>query len=306
MNEHHNLMGEHMNITPTTTSRWAAVLLPLLLIPALLWWWWPSPRDVVYSLYRERGRTRTIAGLSGYQVKSGKNVDVYYTEADQNVVDWVVQTTDAVYGSVTGQVGFAPSKKVPVVNYPTRDELRHAFGWGNGESAMGVYWSGTIRLLSPNVWIKERGEKEKRKVFDRINPIAHELTHYVLDYMTNGNYPRWFTEGLAQRVEYKTTGYLWIESESTLHQTLYTLDDLEKRYDQLQNQPLAYRQSFLLVDHMARTYGEEGLSDLIQRLGQGIPFATAVEQVCGEPLNAVYGDWLVWVRNNLTHLDPAS
>jgi hypothetical protein len=299
-------MGEQMNNTHTNAGRWAMVVLPLLLMAALLLWWWPRPREAVYSLYRERGRTRSLAGLNGYQMRNGEHVVVYYTNSDQNIVDWVVQTADAAFGPVTEQVGFTPAKKVPVIIYPTRDELRSAFGWGNGESAMGVYWSGTIRLLSPNVWIGEREETAKRQVFDRINPIAHELTHYVLDYMTNGNYPRWFTEGLAQLIEYEISGYLWIEEDSTLRQQLYTLEDLDHRFDQLDNQPLAYRQSFLLVDFLGRTYGAEAMKAMVGQLSAGTSFHTAVERVFGKSIDVLYSNWLQWVQTNLNQLDPAS
>lgn len=295
-----------MKTTPAQIGRWLLVVLPFLLLPAVLWQYWPHPREVVYSLYRERGRNRALAGLQDYEVKTSDNVVVYFMDQDRNVADWILHTTEAAYGPVTKQLGHRPSEKVPVIVYSSRDELRTAFGWGNGESAMGVYWSGTIRLLSPNVWISEKTDKDKRKVFDRLNPIAHELTHYVLDYYTNGNYPRWFTEGLAQRVEFKATGYLWIESESSLRQDLYTLDELENRFDQLHNQPLAYRQSFLLVDYIAKTYGEERLGELVGYLGTGTPFHTAVEETTGASLQMIYWDWQDWVEDNLHKLESAS
>jgi hypothetical protein len=260
---------------------------------------------VVYSLYRERGRSHILADLPGYEVKSSDHVDVYYQDADKNVVDWVLQTAEKVYKPVSNAVGYQPTERVPVIIYPTRDDLRAAFGWSNGESAMGVYWSGTVRLLSPNVWIGERKETDKKKVFDKLNPLAHEMTHYMLDYLTNGNYPRWFTEGLAQRVEYRITGYLWIESDSSLDQELYTLDDLENRFDSLQNQPLAYRESFLLVDYIAKQYGEEALTDLVNQLGAGTKFGTAVQQAVGESMPALYSDWTEWVQHHLKELDAA-
>jgi hypothetical protein len=294
-------------MTLHTFGKWSVVTLVILaVVGAAVRWVWPQPREAFYSLYRDRGRSRTIAGLMDYQVKSGKYTDVYYTDADADVVDWIVETADKVYGPVTQAVGFRPGGRVPIIVYPSRDELRHAFGWGNGESAMGVYWSGTVRLLSPNVWIHEQNDKDKRQVFQRLNPLAHELTHYVLDYMTNGNYPRWFTEGLAQRVEYKVTGYLWIEPESTLRQDLYTLQDLKDHYDQLQNQPLAYRESFLLVDYVARHYGEETLTDLIQLLGKGVGFDQAVRTATGESPDTLFGHWQDWVKTNLDVLEPAS
>ena len=287
-------------------GRWLLVLIPLLLLPTVLWWSWPQPRAAVYSLYRERGRTQVLGDLPGYEKKSSAHVDVYFTENDRNVADWVLQTTENVYGPVTTQVGYTPSERIPMIIYPNRDELRHAFGWGNGESAMGVYWSGTVRLLSPNVWINEKRERDRRKVFDKLNPIAHELTHYMLDYLTNGNYPRWFTEGLAQRVEYRLTGYLWLEADSSLDQALYSLSDLEERFDDLKNQPLAYRQSFLLVDYLAQAHGEQALTNLVQALSSGTKFGPAVKAATGRTQEELYADWRDWVDEHIEDLEAAS
>ena len=127
----------------------------------------------------------------------------------------------------------------------------------------------------------------------------------MLDYRTNGNYPRWFTEGLAQRVEYKLTGYLWIESGSSLDQDLYSLEEMTEQFDTLTNQPLVYRQSFLLVDYLARTYGEEALADLVALLGNGVKFDTAISKITGATTRALYHTWLEWVDEHLEDLEAA-
>lgn len=284
-------------------GRWLIVSIPFILLPAILWFVLPQPRAAVYSLYRDRGRSSVLTTLKGYEKVSGDHVDVYFTEKDKTVAGWVLEATENAYQPVTQQIGYTPAGRVPVIIYPGRDELRQAFGWGNGESAMGVYWAGTVRLLSPNVWISEKRPRDRKAVFDKLNPIAHELTHYMLDYRTNGNYPRWFTEGLAQRVEHELTGYLWLESGSSLDQDLYTLTDLEDQFDTLKNQPLAYRQSFLLVDYMAQTYGEEALASLIEFLGSGVRFDTAVQRVTGETMPVLYRNWLDWVDMHLEDLE---
>ncbi|MDF2626862.1 MAG: hypothetical protein K0R39_693 [Symbiobacteriaceae bacterium] len=286
-------------------SRWLIVSIPLILLPVILWFVLPQPRAAVYGLYRDRGRSSVLTSLKGYEKLSGKYVDVYFMEKDKTVAGWVLETTESVYQPVTQQVGYTPTDRVPVIIYPDRDELRQAFGWGNGESAMGVYWSGTVRLLSPNVWISEKRDRDKRSVFDKLNPIAHELTHYMLDYRTNGNYPRWFTEGLAQRVEYALTGYLWIESDSSLDQDLYSLDDLSGQFDNLTNQPLAYRQSFLLVDYIAQTYGEDAMTGLVNHLSDGVKFEAAVSRMTGRSMPDIYENWLDWVDKHRTDLEAA-
>lgn len=288
----------------TGMVRVLVVVLPVVLCALLVWRWWPYPREAVYSLYRDRGKERTIAGLQGYHKQSSEHFDIFYTDGDKNVVDMILETAEALYEQVVTELSYEPEERVPLIVYPNRDALRSAFGWGNGESAMGVYWTGTIRLLSPNVWIDEESPKVQRKVFRKLNPIAHELTHYLLDFRTNGNYPRWFTEGLAQRVEYEVSGYLWIESESTLRQSLYTLEDLEQRFDRLSNQPLAYRQSYLLVNYMARQYGEKNLAVLINRLAEGVPFRKAILQAFGVSMEDIHEQWTQWVEENLDQLEP--
>jgi hypothetical protein len=295
-----------MHTTTRTLNRWLLALIPLVLLAALVCWIWPRPREAFYSLYRERGKEKALETLDGYHYRNSDHFELYYTNRDSNVVDMVLQTAESVYEPVVKQMGFEPAGRVPLILYSSRDDLRHAFGWGNGESAVGVYWSGTIRLLSPNVWINEDSLSQKQKAYRQLNPIAHEFTHYVLDYMTNGNYPRWFTEGLAQWVEHRVTGYLWIEPESTLRQELYTLDDLQDRFDTLRNQPLAYRESYLLVDYFARTYGERSLSQLVQCLEDGTGFARAVQQVSGSSPDQVYDGWSDWVQAHLRDLDAAS
>ncbi len=269
----------------------------------VLWRAWPQSRAVVYRVHREHSQERTLQELLGYSRKRSDHFDLYYREPDEGVTDLVLGTAEALYDEVVSTVGFVPTEPVPIILYPDRQQLRDAFGWGNGESALGVYWKGTIRLLSPNAWITEKDAAKRRKVFGRLNPIAHEFSHYLLDVMTDGNYTRWFTEGLAQRVERQATGFLWIERSSTLRQELYSLADLRDRFDSLPNQPLAYRQSYLLVEYMAQIGGEEALTSLIQLLATNQPFEKAVTQIYGQSVDALFDDWNDWVQAHLDELE---
>jgi len=252
---------------------------------------WPEARAAAYRYYRQQGRARALAGLSEYLSAGSDRFVVYYRPEDEDVAPLILEHAESVYDLVAGQVGYRPSGRVPLILYPDRTELRAAYGWGSGQSAVGVYWRGTVGLLSPKVWIAADDPAELEAEFRQSNPIAHELTHYVLDEWTDGNYPRWFTEGLAQYVEELATGYLWLEPGAALDQPLYTLSELTERFDGLSNQPLAYRQSYSLVAYMAETHGQEGLARLIALLAEGAPFAQAVESGLGRSMKAVYSDW---------------
>jgi len=282
---------------------WCLIPLSLASMIVVLWRAWPQPRAAVYRFYREQSREQTLDDLTGYLQKRSPHFDLYYTDSDQAVAGLVLDTAESLFDQVVNTLGYLPGEPVPIILYPDRQELRSAFGWGSGESALGVYWRGTIRLLSPNAWITKKTPENQAKAFRRLNPIAHELTHYVLDLMTDGNYPRWFTEGLAQRVERKATGYLWIEKSSTLKQELYSLADLRDRFDSLSNQPLAYRQSYLLVQYMAESGGEESLSSLIEQLSAGVQFEHAVEAVYGRSPDQLHAEWLTWAEENLDRLE---
>jgi hypothetical protein len=254
-------------------------------------------------MYRERGRERVLAGLEGYHSTKSPHFEIFYMEPDIDVIPMILETAERVYKPVVETMRFEPTGRVPLIIYPNRTELRSAFGWGSGESAMGVYWAGTIRLLSPNVWLPGKAEAEREAVFAKLNPIAHELTHYILDYMTSGNYPRWFTEGLAQWIEYDVSGFLWLEPQNRLDQELYTLHELENSFDRLPNQSLAYRQSHLIVEYIAITYGEEQISELILRLAGGTNFARALNQTLGRSMPQLYEEWAQWVRENHHELE---
>jgi len=54
---------------------------------------------------------------------------------------------------------------------------------------MGVYWSGVIRILSPDEWLDEVPSRGREVLFSQQGPIAHEYIHLLVDYQTRGNYP---------------------------------------------------------------------------------------------------------------------
>lgn len=107
-------------------------------------------------------------------------------------------------------------------------------------------------------------------------PVVHELAHWVLDAYTLGNYPTWFSEGLAQWVDEKLTGApppgAWDEP--------YTLYQLERNFDGLPDPGRAYRQGLQLVHCIAAAAGDD-MQPLLAELARGVPFYSALAGTTG-------------------------
>ncbi|HEY3314708.1 MAG TPA: peptidase MA family metallohydrolase [Bacillota bacterium] len=272
-----------------------AILLPLAVLSYGLATHFEVVRSVVYNQLRERGKAVAVARSSGFEILESDHFVLRYELADQDVAPMVLKTAESFYAPVTRDLAYTPPGKVTLILYPTRDDLKNSFGWPSLDDAMGVYWTGVIRVLSPKAWTGTTNPNQMERSFRKNGPIAHELTHYVLDYKTSGNYPRWFTEGLAQYEEHRLTGFIWIEPESSLDQSLYTLNDLQNRFDSLDNQALAYRESFTMISFIAEKYGPEALQGLITDLSKGASLDQALKSHSGLAGTDFEKAWLTWV-----------
>ncbi|MGE5390215.1 MAG: hypothetical protein ACM3PE_04040 [Deltaproteobacteria bacterium] len=204
--------------------------------------------------------------------------NIRYTDIDADWVPMVALTAEDAYTSVSQVFGEEPKNRTTIVIYPDSGSLARSFGWDRDEKAMGVYWAGSIRVLSPREWMSP-GDSADR--FAKEGPMAHEFAHLMVDEMTRGNYNRWWTEGVAQYVEKKTTGF---EFESPFaggqEPTYYQLAGLDRNFDKM-DQGIAYWESLKAIEYIAETGGEDSLYQIMEQLGEGKSLATAIEKTQG-------------------------
>lgn len=254
------------------------------------------PRMWVYPLIRQVTEMKVDYETKDMEVHETEHFKIKYTLADKNTVDMIAEAAEAAYIPVTQELGYAPRGKTLIMVQPNKNELRKAFGWSGNESAMGVYWGGVIQLLSPHVWL---GDGESVQEFIHSGPMVHEYTHLVFDHLTNGNYPRWFTEGLAQYVEYQANHYEWQTPTNNLDGKLYTMTELEGDFDQLPNQSLAYRQSLAAVRYIAQVYGEDKLREIITELQAGQSLDQGIQKILGLDYVTFEHAWQQWAVINM-------
>lgn len=254
-----------------------------------------------YGTVRELVKVHTVIGTWNLEKMTSEHFYIKFKPEDRAQAGLVLETAERFYRPVTEDFGFIPRSRIPIILYSSREELNKSFGWEAKESAMGVYWAGAIRVLSPAAWVEETEPEMVKEVFVSSGPMAHELTHLMVDYLTGGNYPRWFTEGVAQYEEYKLTGFEFTDAAGSLRGPLYSMKELTEGFDDLPNQSLAYRESLAAVRYIAHQYGENALYRLIKELGRGLDFSRALKNVAGLDEKQFEAQWKEWAVKKLNH-----
>lgn len=250
----------------------------------------------VYPLVRQGVQVKADYETRQMAVSETEHFRIKYTPADADTIPMIAQAAEAAYIPVTHQLAYIPPGKTLILIQPNKDELRRAFGWSGNESAMGVYWGGIIQLLSPHVWLNDGASVEE---FIHSGPLVHEYTHLVFDHITNGNYPRWFTEGLAQYVEYRVNHYEWKTKTNKLDGELYTMAELDKDFDNLPDDSLAYRESLAAVRYIDEVHGEGKLQDIIKGLKAGQSIEKALQNSLGLDYLAFEHSWQKWAAAHM-------
>jgi hypothetical protein len=250
-------------------------------------------RGYAYELYREAARANLEFKLRNLPALEGDHFRIKYQPGDSRYAGMVLEAAEKFYHPVAGKYGLDTGRKITVIVYPSREDLNASFGWPANESAMGVYWVGVIRVLSPATWVEEGDPSEMREVFTNVGPMAHEITHLAVDYATRGNCPRWLTEGLAQLEEYRLTGFRFAEQPAA-GKDFYSLKEMDRHFDDLPDQALAYREALSAVEYIDATYGEDKIMEILGHLRSGRGIGSAVRQALGVDISELEQNWRDW------------
>lgn len=269
----------------------------LLIYLSFVWLRAPQlPKLWVYPIARDISKAGVLYKTGGLAVQESEHFIVRYSPQDQAVVQMIIDAAEEVYGPVTASLAFTPAGKANIIVVSSRQEMQKSLGWSGQQSAMGVYWSGLIQVLSPQAWLSGDDLSVQKERFMKNGPVAHEFTHLVVDSAARGNYPRWFTEGIAQYQDYRLSGYEWITPTNKLDQPLYTLEELERDFDGVQNQSLAYRESFAAVRYMYEIYGDESVRAVLGELNRGKTMRAAIKDVLKMDYTQFAQAWQQWAR----------
>ena len=84
--------------------------------------------------------------------------------------------------------------------------------------------------------------------------------------------------------------------EKGLEQVFYSLQRMDRGFDDLPDQALAYRESLSAVEYINTVYGREALKEIITGLGEGRKMSQCIENVLGVDSTTFEQNWRIWSR----------
>ena len=251
-------------------------LVVLILAQFLIVFFLPDIRD--YGQKFLRGIKSQSVGVSSQVLcVETEHFRVEYTKLDENDVYMVCASAEKALQALT-EAGFpyTGEEKILLSIYPNTESLAESFGWERDEQAMGAYYDGKIGILAPTAWM---GEEKNQLRFDREGPVLHELTHLIVDEMTEGHYNRWWTEGVAQYMEKKIYHFQMAPPEQI--ERFYSLEEMAQNFDRLQQRQV-YWQALQAIEWMESMYSEDGLKAIMQEAAQEKDFYQGLKNVVGQ------------------------
>ena len=144
------------------------------------------------------------------------------------------------------------------------------------------------------------------KPFNLQTTIKHELCHLMLHHhITGERLPRWLDEGVCQWASDGLADIILDTRRELLPAAILSgryieLSNLKHRFPRDKNGLiLAYEQSKSIVEYMSRTYGQQGVLDLLELLRQGNELERAVEKRFAISFDQLEVRWREHLKKNI-------
>lgn len=202
-----------------------------------------------------------------------------------SVLDLASQTFD----EFARRLSFRPADAIPIAIEPRR-------GWPEWAAAVN---DGVVRIAMPEA---SGLSPEFRRLF------RHELAHSFVTARTGGNCPTWLQEGVSQWLEGSEGSAFHADPSIAIaarQGRLLSLRRLDAPFQGLDASELrlAYAESRAAVAYIAATAGEPAVLRLLEILGRGTPFETALREIAGMTYAAFERSWMKTARAEKTTRD---
>lgn len=218
----------------------------------------------LYPLFRNIEAKRIMWNTRNFHRLETEHFVIKYQEPNIDIAEKTAEIAEKYYDDVCEMFKYYPKHKSSIIIYDDPADLLNNARLNQQNPPIGIYYGGTINILSPKVWIDSYDDFNT--IYEKDGPIVHEFTHLIIDDITKGNYPMWLTEGIALYAEYKITGFEW--GKNLIVDEKILLKDLEQNFKGIR-QDIAYRKSFEVVNDISENWGFDKVNMMLNILGEG-------------------------------------
>lgn len=259
-----------LSMSRKTVILFAAILLLMTMLASPIRY---SGRIFIYPIYKRLARANFTRVYADSRSMENDSIRLLYEGRHSDYVKLIADDAETAFERLSTDYKYIPAGKVDIIIYPDYKEMSSIMALGAGSPALGAYYCGTIGILGSDGTLVKKGL------------VLHELTHYVIDYMTGGNVPAWFTEGAALYEEYRVYEREWASSMKYLD--FYSTDELEDNFYGL-DEIKAYKESYLVLKYIGENYGMEGIRKIIGEFRTGKSSADAVKTALGTDIDSLF------------------
>lgn len=224
-----------------------------------------TPQDKEILAYKEK-LTKEWQIEEKMDKNYGGNFTVTFEGGGDELGNSALATLEEAYVDLGSRFQLWPQQKTEVILYGNRDfaSLTNAPDWSGG------LYDGKIRI--PVGGLTGMNENLRRILY-------HEYAHVLIRALARDHLPLWLNEGLAQWAAGETTAEL--EHRLAKGEKPLPFIRFEKSFTDLSASEvsLAYGQSLSLTNFLIVHFGEAQIIEVLHRLGSGMSFQTAAEDI---------------------------
>ena len=270
--------------------RYAGALIALLLTSLAL----PLPAAGQYF-----GRNRVQYETFDFRILQTENFDVYYYPEEETAARDAARMAERWYARLSQLLGHRFSERQPLVLYGSHPAFQQTVTTG---SDIGEGTGGFTEPFKQRVVMPLTGSYQET---DHV--LGHELVHaFQFDISGLGraggglqaaarrfNVPLWFTEGMA---EYLSVGPVDAHTAMWLRDAALTgnLPSIERLT--VDPRIFPYRYGHALWAYIAGRWGDAVVGQILQLVGEGVPYPQAFQRLLNTSLDEISEDWQTAVR----------
>ncbi len=226
-----------------------------------------------------------------WQVQQTDQVRVHSYDYDEDFIQEILDSSQETVTELEQRYSLPRSEPLDIWVYPSLEDFRDAQQPNSRESVAGASYPGYFLIVAV---VPDGSTAEVGRV------VLHEVSHQVLYQATTNPFtypPLWFDEGMATHFQVGgTNGYMEMVVRAYQDDALFSITSLDASFPyQPAQATLAYATSWSIVEYIEVTYGDEGISALIDAFATGAPYDEALVDALGVDSEGLNDAWRIWV-----------